>query len=67
VTSSIDADRIRFWRNAAALCSVNSNTLQPTNCHDYDPRDWPECWWGQGFEAGGKHQATKQQSFFANT
>eukprot|EP00775_Hariotina_reticulata_P013001 gene13001-13130_t len=46
-------DRIRFWHNAVALCSVNSNTLQPTHCHDYDPRDWPECWWGQGFEAGG--------------
>lgn len=35
------------------MCSVNSKTLQPIACEDYDPRDWKECEWSLGFEGEG--------------
>lgn len=36
-----------------SVCSVNSQTLQPVACEDYDPRDWKECEWSLGFEGEG--------------
>jgi hypothetical protein len=36
------------------VCSVDSQTLQPLACEDYDPRDWKECLWFKGFEGQGE-------------
>lgn len=38
-----------------AVCSVDSQTLQPVACEDYDPRNWKECEWSLGFEGEGEH------------
>lgn len=40
------------------MCSVDSQTLQPTSCEDYDPRTWKECEWSLGFEGEGKHTSS---------
>jgi hypothetical protein len=36
-----------------SVCSVDSMTLQPLACEDYDPRTWKECEWSKGFEGEG--------------
>jgi hypothetical protein len=49
-----DQEYISWWSSKIAVCSVNSQTLQPIACEDYDPRDWKECEWSLGFEGEGE-------------
>lgn len=44
---------ISWWASNVAVCSVDSHTLQPLACEDYDPRTWQECLWNKGFEGTG--------------
>lgn len=48
-----DEQYISWWSSKMAVCSVDSKTLQPTTCQDYDPRTWKECEWSKGFEGEG--------------
>lgn len=50
---SSDEELISWWGSKLAVCSVNSKTLQPVTCQDYDPRTWQECEWSKGFEGAG--------------
>jgi hypothetical protein len=57
-----DQEYISWWSSKLAVCSVNSQTLQPISCEDYDPRDWKECEWSLGFEGEGElHPASYSQ------
>lgn len=51
-----DQEYISWWSSKIAVCSVNSQTLQPVACEDYDPRDWKECEWSVGFEGEGGYK-----------
>jgi hypothetical protein len=55
-SSALPADQeyISWWSSKMAVCSVDSQTLQPVACEDYDPRSWKECEWSLGFEGEGK-------------
>lgn len=48
-----DEEYISWWGSKISVCSVDSNTLQPVACEDYDPRTWKECEWSKGFEGEG--------------
>eukprot|EP00882_Tetradesmus_deserticola_P005791 GHRQ01006096.1.p1 GENE.GHRQ01006096.1~~GHRQ01006096.1.p1 ORF type:complete len:462 (+),score=146.26 GHRQ01006096.1:352-1737(+) len=48
-----DEEYISWWGSKLSVCSVDSLTLQPRSCEDYDPRTWKECEWSKGFEGAG--------------
>lgn len=48
-----DEEYISWWGSKMSVCSVDSLTLQPLACEDYDPRSWKECEWSKGFEGAG--------------
>eukprot|EP00775_Hariotina_reticulata_P011142 gene11142-11295_t len=48
-----DEEYISWWSSKLGVCSVESLTLQPISCEDYDPRTWKECEWSKGFEGEG--------------
>lgn len=52
--ANADQEFISWWSSKIAVCSVDSHTLQPIACEDYDPRSWKECEWSLGFEGEGE-------------
>eukprot|EP00879_Flechtneria_rotunda_P016193 GHRR01016938.1.p1 GENE.GHRR01016938.1~~GHRR01016938.1.p1 ORF type:complete len:395 (+),score=66.63 GHRR01016938.1:322-1506(+) len=48
-----DEEYISWWGSKLSVCSVDTRTLQPVACEDYDPRTWKECEWSKGFEGEG--------------
>jgi hypothetical protein len=53
ISNKPNEGEISWWGSKVAVCSMDSATLQPIACEDYDPRTWKECLWNKGFEGTG--------------
>lgn len=53
ISTKPNEGEISWWASKLGVCSVDSATLQPVACQDYDPRTWKECLWNKGFEGTG--------------
>jgi len=54
ISTKPNEGEISWWGSKIAVCSMDTHTLQPVMCQNYDPRTWKECLWNKGFEGTGE-------------